>query len=106
MEGSLQRVSDQVHAFGDTDYSVEMTYTYMQLFIQFMTTEPHSSVGSVAALRIRGCWFDPLLGQYSFLELIVIAIGFIPLSLLSVVTTMVTWESSQWLRKSIVHGTG
>ena len=69
--------------------------------------EPHSSVGSVADLRTGGRWFDPRLGQYSFRGLIiVIATGFIPLSLLSVVQTMVRWENSQWLGKNIVRSTG
>ena len=50
----------------------------------------------------------PRLGQYSFPGLmIVIVTGFIPLSPLSVVSTMVMvmWESSQWFGKNIV-GTG
>ena len=48
-------------------------------------------------LRTGGRWFDPGLGQYPFRGLmIVIATGFIPLSPLSVVLTMVIWESSQW----------
>ena len=38
--------------------------------------------------------------------MIVTATGFIPLSSLSVVSTMVMWESSQWLGKNIVRGTG
>ena len=59
---------------------------------------PISSVGSVADLRTGGPWVDPRLGQYSFPGLmIVIATGFIPLSPLSVVSTM--WEGSQWLEK-------
>ena len=68
--------------------------------------EPHSSVGSVADLRIEGRWFDPWLGQYFFQRLmIVIATGFIPLSPLYV-STMVMWESSKWLGKNIVRSTG
>ena len=68
--------------------------------------KPHSSVGSVMELR-TGRWFDPWLSQYSFQGLtIVIATGFIPLSLLSVVLTMVMWERSQWLGKNIVRNTG
>ena len=52
-------------------------------------------------------WFDPQLGQYSFRGLmIVILTEFIPLSPLSVVSTMVMWESSQWLGKNIVWSTG
>ena len=51
------------------------------------------SVDNVADLRKRGPWFDPLLDQRSFLGLMtVIAKGFIPLSPLSVVSTMVMWE--------------
>ena len=38
--------------------------------------------------------------------MIVIANGFFPLSPLSVVSTMVMWESSQWLGKNIVRSTG
>ena len=72
-----------------------------------MYAEPHSSVGSVAHLRAGGRWFDPRLGKYSFRGLmIVIATGFIPFSPLSVVSTMVMWESSQWLGKNIVRSTG
>ena len=57
---------------------------------------PHSSVGSVQDLRTGGRLSDPWLGQYSFREImIVIAAGFIPLSLLSIISTMVMWESSQ-----------
>ena len=67
---------------------------------------PYSSVGSVEDLRTVGRWFDPRLGQYSLLELmIVIATGFIPLSPLSVVSTMFMWESSQWLGRNIVQST-
>ena len=60
-----------------------------------ISAKPHSSVGSVPLLRTGGCWFDSRLGQYSFRGLmIVIVTGFIPLSPLSVVLTMVMWESS------------
>ena len=81
----------------------------MLLFIIRYTSiaEPHSSVGSVADLRTGGRWFDPRLGQYSFRGLmIVIVTGFIPLSLLSVVLTMVMLESNQWLGKNIVRSAG
>ena len=74
---------------------------------QFHRAEPHSLVGSVADRRPRGRWFDPRLDQYSFHGLmIVIATGFIPLSPLSIVSTMVKWESSQWLEQNIVRSTG
>ena len=44
--------------------------------------------------------------QYSFRgSMIVIAMGFIPRSWLSVVSTMFMWESSQWLQKNIVQST-
>ena len=77
------------------------------LFIScFIFAKPHSSVGSVADLRTRGCWFDPRLSQYSFQGLmVVVATGFIPLSPLSVVLTMVMWKSSQWLGKNILWST-
>ena len=62
--------------------------------------EPHSSVGSIADMIPGGRWFDPRLGKYSFRGfMIVITTGFIPLSPLSVVSTMAMWESSQWLGK-------
>ena len=68
---------------------------------------PHSSVGSVAYLRTGGHWFDPRLGQYSFRELMIaIATGFIPLSPLSAVSTMVMWDSNQWLGKNIELSSG
>ena len=73
----------------------------------FTKAKLHSSVGSVADLRTGGPWFDPRLGQYSFRGLmIVVARGFIPLSPLSVVSTMVMWESSHWHGKNIVRSTG
>ena len=72
-----------------------------------ITAEPYSSVGSVADLRTGGRWFDPRLGQYSFRGLIiVIRKGFIPLSLLSVVSPMVNqpvaWKeycAEYWLKE-------
>ena len=68
-----------------------------------LCAEPHSSVGSIADLR-TGRWFDSMLSQYSFQRLmIVIATGFIPLSMLSVVSTMNIWQRSQWLGKKIVY---
>ena len=52
-------------------------------------------------LRKEGTWFDRQLGQYFFRGLMIVnATGFIPLSSLSVVSTMVMWESSQWLGKN------
>ena len=65
---------------------------------QLDVAERHSSVGSVADLRTGGRWFNPRLGQYFFRGLmIVIATGFILLSPLSIVSTMVMLlESSQW----------
>ena len=57
--------------------------------------------------RPGGRWFDPQLGQYSFRGLmIVIVTGFIPLSALSIVLTVVMWESSQRLEQNIVWSTG
>ena len=60
-----------------------------------MCDEPHSSVGSVADLRTGGRWCDPRLGQYSFRGwMIVIVRGFIPLSPLSIVYTMVCGKAA------------
>ena len=51
--------------------------------------------------------FDSRLGQYSFRGLmIVIATGLIPLPSLSIVSTMVMWESSHWFGKNILQSTG
>ena len=67
----------------------------------------HSSVGSVTDLRTGGHWFDPRCDQYSFRGLKTLnATGFIPLSPLPVVSTMVMWESSKRLGKNIVQSTG
>ena len=75
-------------------------------FSEKLFAKPHSSVGSIVDLRIRGRCFDPRLGKYSFHGLmIVIATGFIPLSPLSIVSTMVMWQNSQWLGKNIVRST-
>ena len=69
--------------------------------------EPYSSVGSVAYLRTGGRWFVPRLDQHSFRGLMIsIETGFILLSPLSVVSTMVMWKSSQWLGKNILRRTG
>ena len=67
---------------------------------------PHCSVSSVQDLRTVGRWFDPHLGQYFLQELMkVIATGLIPLSPLSIVSTVVMWESSEWLGRNIVQRT-
>ena len=72
--------------------------------IWYLGGELHSSVGGVVDLRTGGRWFDPRLGQYSFRGLmIIIPTGFIPFSPLSVVSTMVMWEPSQWLGNNIVR---
>ena len=53
--------------------------------VRLFHAEPHSSVGGIADLGTGSHWFDPRLSQYSFRELmIVIATGFIPLSLQTV----------------------
>ena len=75
--------------------------------LNFHFAEPHSSFGRVVDLRTGGRFFDPRLCQYSFRGLmIVIVTGIIPVSLLSVVSTMDMLESSQWLGKNIVQITG
>ena len=74
--------------------------------LQFCCAEPNSSVSNIADLRTGGHWFVPPLSQYTFRGLMItIATGFIPFSPLSVVLTMVKWESSQWLGRNIVQGT-
>ena len=75
----------------------------LDLKVEWECAEPHSSVGSVADLRTGGRWFDPRQGRGL---MTVIATGFIPLSPLSVVSTTVESESSQWLGKNIVRSTG
>ena len=58
--------------------------------LNVISAKPRSSVGIVQDLRTGGHWFNPQLSGYSFRELmIVIATRFIPLSLLSIVLTMV-----------------
>ena len=79
-------------------FSHKLSFSFKEI------AEPHSSVGRDADLRTGGSWFDPQLGQFPFGGLmIVIATGFIPLSPLSIVSTMVLWESSQWLEMNIVR---
>ena len=76
-------------------------------FILGSNVEPNSSVSSVADLRTGGSWLDPRLCQCYFQGLmIVVTLGLIPLSPLSVVSTMVMLESSQWVGKNIVWSTG
>ena len=80
------------------------------LSVSFSVTEPHSSVRSVSDLRTGGRWFDLRLGQYSIQGLMIfITIGFIPLLLLSILSTMVhvgkqpvAWKeycTEYWLKK-------
>ena len=67
----------------------------------------HSVAYRILFLRIGCCWLDSLLIQYSFRGLVIaIATEFIPLPPLTIVSTMVTWESSQWLGRNIVRSTG
>ena len=62
---------------------------------KILFAKPHISVGSIKDLGIGGHWFDLRLRQYSFRKLmIVIVTGFIPLSLRSIVSTIVMWEGS------------
>ena len=66
------------------------------IYVQSDLAEQHRSVGGMRDLRTGVSWFDPRLGQYSLRGLmIVIAPGYIPLSLLYVASTMVIWESSK-----------
>ena len=52
--------------------------------------ELYCLVGRVRDLRTEGCSFDPWLGQYSFGGLMIVsATEFIPLSPLSIVSTVV-----------------
>ena len=62
------------------------------------------TVSSEQDLRTRGQWYNPGLGQYSFQGLMkVIATGFIPLSLVSIIVlTQVMWENSQWVGENIL----
>ena len=68
--------------------SYYMLFTCLYYSMPFTNSldHSHSSVGSVVDLRSGGGWFDPRLCKYSFRGLmIVIATGFIPFSLLSLV---------------------
>ena len=54
------------------------------------SAEPHSSEVSVPDLKTGGRWFDPGLGKYiSRVLMVVIAIVFIPLSLLKTALDMI-----------------
>ena len=70
----------------------------MNLKFQLNRAKQCSSVACIQDLRTGGCWFDLLLAQNSFQELmIVIATGFNPLSMLFVVSMMVMLETTQQL---------
>ena len=82
---------------------METSISLSAIFV-FPSDEELNPIAQSVALRT--C-FEPKLSQYSFRGLmIVIATGFTPLLLLSVVSTMVMWESSQWLGKNIVQSAG
>ena len=74
----------------------------------FKAPRPHGSVRSVDDLKTAGRWFEGSGSANIFSEafMTVLATGFIPLSTLFLVSTMVRWESSQWLGKNIVRSTG
>ena len=77
-----------------------LTYIYciqiIGLVFNQTLPEPHSSVSSIVDLGTRGCWFSPLLCQYCFWgQIMVIATGFIPLSLLSIVSTIELYVGKQ-----------
>ena len=79
----------QVRGWGQIKEKLSSKWGAAMWLISVFLAELQSSVGSVADLRTGGRWFYPRLGQYSFQGLmIIIATGFIPLPLLSVVSTM------------------
>ena len=71
-----------------------------------LQAEPHRSFGSFADLRTGGRWFDPRPWPIFFRRIDDGHCNRIQSSLLSVVSTMVMWESSQWRGKNIVRSTG
>ena len=71
-----------------------------------LPAEPNSSVCSIQGLRLVVSGLIPRLGQYFLQRLMIVnATGFIPFSLLFIVSAMVMWESSQWLEKNTVWST-
>ena len=86
-----------VHSF--IKWTATKTPNYSPI-IKFGPAQPEAQSLAYRNFRKDGCWFDPWLIQYSFRELmIVIATGFTPLSPLSIVSTMIMWESSHRLGK-------
>ena len=71
--------------------------------IQPFTAKSHRSVGIVQDLRTGGP--GSILNSFRGLT-IIIETGIIPLSSLSIVSTMVIRESSHWLGRNIVRSTG
>ena len=62
-----------------------------------------NSIGSIQDLRTGGRWFDTRFDQYLFrASIVVIATGIIPPPRISIVSTIILWESSQWFGKNIV----
>ena len=95
-------------------YKIEKLPSWLQLlcivtdtmFCSLIKNETfHSPIAQlVQDLRIGGCWFNPGLDQYFFRGLMkVMGTGHIPLSPLSIVSTMVMWVRSQWLGRNIVQ---
>ena len=76
-----------------------LIHDYVNNLIEFFC-RPDSPVGGAQDLRTGVRWFDPR-GL-----IIVIVTGFIPLSPLSSVSTMIVSDSSQWLGKNSVRNTG
>ena len=83
----------------------QYTKSYQSVYHKsaFSSAEPHNSVGSVE--NRRSLVRSPARPIF-FPRIDNIATGFIPLSPLSIVLTVVMWESSQWFGKNIVLSTG
>ena len=98
-DDDVEYFREEVGVLPDKGITVVFKMEVLGLF-HYGIAEPHSSVGSVADFRTGGHWFNPSLSQYSFRGLMIIIVtGFIPLSPLSIVLTMVIWEAASGLER-------
>ena len=82
-------------------------YTFNVLLPCLCYSVGDTGLTTTGDLTTTGRWFDPRFDQYSFRGLkIVIGIRFMPLTPLSIASTMAMQESSQRLGKNIERNTG
>ena len=88
----------------DVEYRYSIFHTKHEILCIITWLEKYEEKGGIACFT--KCSYSCIVFRTFRGLMIVTVTGFIPLSPLSVVSTMDMWESSQWLGKNIVQSTG